>query len=621
MGESTYIPAIRDAMFVLKEQLKVNKLLDYDKYKHASMEDLDMVVKEAANYAKESISPINYESDREGAQYQEGKVKTPTGFKEVYDEFTSLGWSNLMYNEEFGGQQLPQSIGISTLEFFGGACQAFTLYPFAASSAAHVIENYGNQNMKDVYCARMFSGEWGGTMCLTEPQAGSDVGETKTMATPVDDNGKYKLRGTKIFITGAETDLTDNIIHLVLAKTPGAPAGTKGISLFLVPKYRVKEDGSLGDFNDVFVSGIEHKMGIKGSATCTVNFGDNDNCEGWLIGEINRGIVYMFQMMNEARMVVGLQGLALGSAAYQNAREYAMERLQGSTLENMKNPEAPRVPIVNHPDVRRMLMFMKSMVEGLRSFMLSIAYYQDIVAASADDKEKEKYNGFIELLLPICKAYGSDQGFEVCRQAVQTFGGYGYCGDYPVEQHLRDCKIASIYEGANGIQALDLLGRKMAMKQGMVFMSYMNEVNAFLKQHKEHPRLKDVVAKVADGAKTLQDTAMYLMQFTMKKDFVFPISVATPFLELFGHVVVAYYLLEAAIIADEKLEELYQKEGASDDAAKLDLVSNKTEPSFYYGRIKSAEFFANNTLAGIYGLAALIKNNDRSLLEIPEMAF
>jgi len=342
---------------------------------------------------------------------------------------------------------------------------------------------------------KMITGEWSGTMALTEPNAGTDVGNLSSKATRQAD-GTFRIQGTKIFITSADQDLTENIIHPVLARIEGDPAGTKGISIFLVPKYIVNDDGTLGKRNDYEIASIEEKMGIHGSSTCLINFGDNNECYAELLGEEREGMKVMFQMMNEARISVGMQGLGSGAIAYHHALQYAKERIQGSSIENFKNPEAPKVPIIKHPDIRRMLLWMKSSVDSMRALIYFASYCVDKSMTSGDEAEKEKWEGFLEILTPICKAYSTDIGFKVTEQAIQVYGGYGYCAEYPVEQFMRDEKIASIYEGANGIQALDLVGRKLGMKKGAYFMNLLIEMGNTIAKYKDVEGLSDLAADV-----------------------------------------------------------------------------------------------------------------------------
>jgi len=448
-------------------------------------------------------------------------------------------------------------------------------------------------------------------MCLTEPGAGTAVGDLSTKA--VKDGDMYRISGTKCFITSAEHDMAENIVHLVLARVEGAPKGIKGISLFIVPKYRVNDDGTPGDFNDVACGGIEHKMGLHGSPTCVMNFGENDDCYGYLLGEENKGIVFMFQMMNEARISCGLQGLGQGSACLEHARQYVYERIQGVDIRAMKDPEAERVPIVKHPDIRRNLMTMKALTEGLRSLIYSTALQSDLLK-SADGKVREKADDRLGLLTPVVKAYGSELGFTVADMAVMVHGGYGYTAEYPVEQQLRDVKAAAIYEGCNGIQALDLVGRKLAAKGGMVLMSYLMEINDTLKGLDGHERLGGLAKTFGEARDQLVKCVTYFQQKS-KDDMLVPVLNASPFLKMFGHVALGYNLLQQAVIADAKLEAIFEEKGAAGEDARREIVSDSENAKFYDNKIKTASFFINTILPETHGMARCITSGDRSALD------
>jgi hypothetical protein len=466
----------------------------------------------------------------------------------------------------------------------------------------------------------MYSGEWAGTMCLTEPHAGSDVGALKTSAKRNPD-GTFSITGTKIFITDGNHDLTENIVHPVLARIEGAPPGTKGISLFLVPKYRVNPDGTLGEFNDITVGGVEHKMGIHGSPTCVLNFGDEGRCIGELLGEENQGMRIMFLMMNEARIGVGLQGLATASTAYLHALKYAKERIQGVDIRNFRDPEAPRVPIICHPDVRRMLMTMKSLVEGIRGMIYYTAYCGDRARTAKDDAERSKWMGFVDLLTPVVKAYSTDMGFRVTELAMQVHGGYGYIKEYPIEQFMRDIKIASIYEGTNGIQALDLVARKLGMGKGMVFMSFLGEVSAFIESAKGgNGDLEEAVKLLEASKNAVAEVAMFFAS-KAKEDLRVPVLYACPFLELFGDMIVGWQLLWQARTAQERLRAIYEEKGASTPEARDRLFQESRDAAFYAGKVAAARFFANTFLTLSPAKAQVIKSGEKAALEIPEGGF
>ncbi|RMD99943.1 MAG: acyl-CoA dehydrogenase, partial [Deltaproteobacteria bacterium] len=413
----------------------------------------------------------------------------------------------------------------------------------------------------------------------------------------------YKIKGTKIFISCGEHDMTENIVHLVLARTPGAPPGTKGISLFLVPKYRVNADGTLGEPNDVFCSGIEEKMGIHGSATCTLNFGDNDQCYGYLIGKEEHGIAYMFQLMNEARLSVGIQGLSIGGVAYRYALKYAKERIQGVSVEQWKDPEAPRVAIIEHPDVRRMLMTMKAYIDGMRALLFKVGYWADLAHYSEDDAERETCQDLVDLLTPVCKAYATDWGYEVTTLAIQVHGGYGYIREYGVEQCARDLKIGSIYEGTNGIQALDLLGRKLSLKGGMLFMRYVQLLNTFVEENEQKvdEEIRPIMETFVQAKDALAGVTMFLGELGMKNEWKYPTLCATPYLNLFGDVTLGYLLLEQALVAKERL---------------ADSSLSKAERTFYDNKIKTAKFFTHQIMPRVHSWISAIQSKDQSALEV-----
>ncbi len=605
-----YLDDLRDVQFVLYEHLGVEKLCEFEKYAEFSKEVFDMVLEQGLKLAKEEIAPLNEVADRVGAKFENGAVTLPKEFHGPYKTYCEGGWIGVSSDPEWGGQGLPRVVGMATGEFFTGACLAFMMTPSLTHGAAEMFETFASDELKNLYVEKMYAGQWAGTMCLTEPQAGSMVGDVKTMA--VKEGDVYKITGTKIFISSGDHDLTENIIHGVLARTPDAPPGIKGISLFLVPKIRVNPDGSLGEPNDVTCGNIEHKMGLNGSSTCTLNFGDEGNCIGYLVGEENKGIVYMFQMMNGARINVGLQGSALASAAYQQALSYAKERIQGVDVRSMKDPNAPRVAIVEHPDVRRMLLFGKSISEATRALLMKTAYYADLAEVSQDDAEREKAAGYVDLFTPLCKSYSSDMGFEVCIQSIQVLGGYGYCQEYPVEQYARDAKIASIYEGTNGIQAMDLIGRKLGMKGGMLYMNFLNDLNAFIEANQSDEKLGPYVKDLAEAKEALASVSEMFMTKSMSGDALFPISYAMPYLNSFSEVTCSWLLLEQARIAQKKLDEICADKGTTDVKA---LAEENDEAKFYAGKIASMKFYVRQILPNVHSRSASVKSEDTTVLD------
>ena len=608
----------RDAKFVLYEQLNVEDLCQSEKFSEFSRDMFDMVLDAAQKLAEKEIAPTNADGDQKGVKLENGQVKVPESFHAAYQRYCEGGWASLPVSQEMGGQGFPNVIYVATMELFNSANQSLMMYPGLTIGSARLIELYGTEEQQRLYMDSMYTGEFCGTMCLTEPQAGSDVGALRTKAVKRPD-GTYSIQGGKIFISAGDHDLTDNIIHLVLARIEGAPAGTKGISIFIVPKKRLENDEWVD--NDVICMATEKKLGIHASATCALNFGEKDNCIGYLLGGENEGMKIMFNMMNEARLSVGVQGLAQASTAYMHALKYAKERLQGPEITTMKDPRAPKVPIIQHPDVRRMLMWMKSVTEGMRALLYYAAYCEDRVHVATNEEEGAKYQGFLDILIPICKAWSTDMGFRVTELAVQVHGGYGYCREYPVEQFLRDCKIASIYEGTNGIQALDLVGRKLGYKQGLLFKNIVSETGNLLKLAKKNYRLKDVTTPFEEARKHLIEVTRYFGLKSITEDFMTPILYASPYLELFGDVAIGFMLLWQAVIADRRLDELYSDAKADTQEKKDELLRTNRSAAFYRGKVASAEFFANTILSLAPGKARAIMSGERSAIDLPEESF
>ncbi|MCX7982248.1 MAG: acyl-CoA dehydrogenase [Syntrophales bacterium] len=610
----------RDQQFVLFEQLKIEDLFKTERFKDFTKEDLLMILNEAEKMAVEVIAPTLKEGDKQGCRFENGKVYVPDCYHAAYKTYCEAGWIAAAEDPEVGGQGIPASVQFANMELFGAANYAFCMYPGLTHGAAGLIKNYGTEEQKNKYMYKLYSGEWAGTMCLTEPGAGSDVGALKTSAKRLPD-GKFLITGTKIFISSGDHNLTPNIIHPVLARIEGDPPGTKGISIFIVPKYRVNDDGSLGEFNDVVTGGIEHKMGIKGSATATLNFGENGNCIGELLGKEREGMRIMFQMMNEARLGTGMQGLDLGSAAFEHAVAYAKERIQGKAIWEMNNPDAKSVAIINHPDIRRKLMWMKCHVEGLRSLCYFTAYCIDRMHVAETPEEKEKWEGFLNLLTPIVKAYTTDKGLLICSTAIDVYGGYGYCQEYPVEQYLRDEKIAQIYEGTNGIQALDLVGRKLAQRKGANVMNMAMLIQQNIARAKGVPELGKYAAILEEAANACFDLTMYFAQVGKSGDFLIPILYACKFLEIFGDVLLGHFLIDGACVANEKLQAIYEEKKAYSIGQKKALEREDKEAAFYSGRIASAKFFANEILTTVKARCDAIKAGEKVPLEITDEAF
>ncbi|MEA3470573.1 MAG: acyl-CoA dehydrogenase [Thermodesulfobacteriota bacterium] len=611
----------RDQHFLLYEMLEAEKLCENPLYTDFSKDIFDMILTEAQKFAVEEVFPTLVEGDKEGCRLEDGQVYVPKAFHRVYKLFCQGGWGAMSFPPEMGGQGLPIVIRTAGQEWF---MHNFALlsYPGLTEGAAHLIAVFGTDEQRQKYMEKMITGEWSGTMALTEPNAGTDVGNVSTKAIRQPD-GTFRLQGTKIFITSADQDLTENIIHPVLARIEGDPAGTKGISIFLVPKYIVNDDGTLGKRNDYEIANIEEKMGIHGSSTCLINFGDNNECYAELLGEERQGMKVMFQMMNEARIGVGMQGLGSASIAYLHALQYAKERLQGSSIENFKNPEAPKVPIIKHPDVRRMLLWMKSSVDSMRALMYFASYCVDKSMTSGDETEKEKWEGFLEILTPICKAYSTDIGFRVTEQAIQVYGGYGYCAEYPVEQFMRDEKIASLYEGTNGIQALDLVGRKLGMKKGAYFMNLLVETGNTIAKYKDTDGLSDLAADMQGSVNLLGEAALFFGKCGKEGKYLIPVGNAYPFLMMMGKVVSGWFLLWQAGIAKEKLDALCKESGigAKDKEALTAFVKDNRDAAFYSGKLSSARYFIKNVLPEVDAAVKAIKSEDLSIMEIEDESF
>ena len=608
---------IRDLKFNLFEALDLDKILSSEKFEDFDKEDFEMILDEAYKIAREVLAPINRELDQQGCKFEDGKVTVPECFHEPYKLFTENSWANLNQNPEFGGQGAPECLTLAAYEPCFGANISFNLGALLTTGAAHLIEVFGDDEQKATYVEKMYNGTWAGTMCLTEAQAGSDVGASTTKAIPQPE-GHYLIEGEKIFITFGDHNLTENIVHAVLARIEGAPKGTKGISLFAVPKFRVNEDGSVGEFNDVHCSGIEHKLGIHGTPTCTMVFGTEGACHGYLLGEEHKGMRAMFQMMNEARISVGLQGTAMANAAYQQALSYTKERLQGPDIRNFKDPDAPKVPIIKHADVRMMLMRQKAYCEGMRALMLYTAYCVDRAHVAEDARTKGRFQGLVEVMTPICKAYCSDMGFRVAEWALQCHGGFGYISEYPAEQYLRDVKIASIYEGTNGIQAMDLVARKLSMNGGANLMALVGMINGFIDKNKENPVLTKEIAALAKARDNWGAVNGFFMASAAQKKLMIPLVNASNYLSLCGDLLMGYFLTKHAVLAAEMLVPLCQEAGVdpADKKAVSQLAADNAEARYLDGKIKAARFFCANELPYVAAKAEAIQAADMSAIHM-----
>jgi alkylation response protein AidB-like acyl-CoA dehydrogenase len=594
----------RDIDFVLHEQLKVEDLAQHDRFAEFNRKAIDLIVSEARNLAVKEILPTRVDGDRQGTVFDSGRVTVPESFHKAWEAFKEGEWLAMTENPDWGGQGMPRAVALAAADYLNGANFAFMMYSGLTHGAGKLVESFGTEKQKKLFLKKMYTGHWTGTMLLTEPEAGSDVGALTTAAVKNPD-GTYAITGNKIFISSGEHDLAENIIHPVLARIEGAPAGTAGISLFIVPKIWVNDDGSLGEPNDVVCTGVEEKMGIHGNATCSLALGSKGRCRGLLLGEENKGMREMFLMMNEARLLVGTQGLACASPAYLYAVNYARQRVQGRHLLKMFEKDAPSVPIIQHPDIRRMLMSMKVGVEGIRSLLYYVGMCEDRILTAADPDTRARYQGIIDLLIPIAKGYVTDRAMEVCNTGVQVYGGYGYIREYPMEQLVRDCRITPIYEGTNGIQAMDLLGRKLGLNQGKPVMDLLAEVKAALAAARNLPRVAPLAGKVEAAVNKLGEVAMHLGAAAMSEKVMTAFAHAYPFMEVFGDVVMGWMLLWRARIAAEKLAA-----GAKD----------KDLP-FYEGQLRSLEYFAHSVLPVTLGKMNAILGANSAAVDIAEDAF
>ncbi|MES2642193.1 MAG: acyl-CoA dehydrogenase [Myxococcota bacterium] len=602
MSATEYTLDLRDIRFVLFEQLKVDEVLkDVPKYGDFDRDLYDTMLDSAADIARTVLAPINKVGDRVGCKFDgKGNVTTPPGFKEAYKTLAEAGLVAAGMSPDHGGIGLPHAIDVAMHEMLTGSNTAFSIYPGLSRASANLLaSHYTPEWLRNVVVPRLVGGQWGGTMCLTEAGAGTAVGDNRTKAERTDEDGVYLLTGEKIFISGGDNDMTENICHLVLARAPDAPPGTRGISIFLVPKFDFDASGTLGERNDIRVVGIEHKMGINGSATCSIALGANGPCKGWRLGKEGQGMEIMFHMMNEARIGVGIQSVSIASSSWLNALSYAQDRVQGSSIDNMREGDPPRVTINQHPDVRRMLMTMKVQVETMRSLVYTVANRHDR-AENGQESEREYLLGLVELMTPIVKSHCSDVGFDVCTLAVQVYGGYGYTGEYPVEQNLRDSKINSIYEGTNGIQAMDLLGRKMRKGNGALFMSWLNECNLELEAAKATKKMDEEVSALERARDQLGQTAMYLGGLGMQGNLKGAMLQSSPFLTLFGTVVLGLHAIWQSRVALEALE-------------KGDV--SPADQKFYRGKVLNAKFYTKNILPKATALAKSIQAGDESCLE------
>ena len=583
---------LRDMRFVLHEVFeapalwaRLPVLAD-----HVDADTADAILEEAAKVTGQLIAPLNRSGDEEGAQWQAGQVSTPKGFKSAYDTYIEGGWVGLSGNPEFGGLGMPKMLSVQFEEMLYGANSSFALYSALTSGACLAIDAHASHDLKSTYLPPLYEGRWAGSMCLTEAHSGTDLGIIRTRAEPQAD-GSFNISGSKIFITGGDQDLTENIIHLVLAKLPDAPAGPRGISLFLVPKVLVNADGSLGHGNAVSCGSIEHKMGIKASATCVINF---DAARGWLVGEANKGLAAMFTMMNYERLSIGIQGIGCAEASYQNARTYARERLQSRAPTGAVAPDKMADPIIVHPDVRRMLLSMKAMTEGGRAFASYVGQQLDLAKFSTEPQEQQEASALVALLTPVAKAFFTDTGFDSCVLGQQVFGGHGYIREWGQEQLVRDVRIAQIYEGTNGIQALDLLGRKVLANGGVTLRMFTAQIRDFATQPG-----KPYASELLEAVQRLEDLSDWL-QARARVNPNETGAACVEYLHLFGYVAYAWLWARMADVAQRSLS---------------------ADPAFYSAKLATARFYFNRLLPRTLSLEQAIRAGSDSLFELDAANF
>ena len=593
-----YSPPLENIRFVLHDVLGAESLAELPGYEEISRDLIDQILEEGGKVCEELLFPLNQSGDAEGCVLENGVVRTPKGFKEAYDTFVEGGWPGLACDPEYGGMGMPQTVNTAMKEMICSANMSFGMYPGLSYGAYEALHKFGTDELKDLYLPKLVEGTWSGTMCLTEPHCGTDLGLIKAKAIPNDD-GSYNITGTKIFISAGEHDLTENIIHLVLAKLPDAPEGVKGISLFIVPKFLPKDDGSPGPRNGVACGSIEHKMGIKASSTCVINL---DDAKGWLVGDPHKGLRAMFAMMNDARLGVAMQGLGIAEVARQNGVAYAKERLQMRSLTGTKEPDKPADPIIVHPDVRRMLLISKAFTEGARALSYWVGMELDISLKHEDEAKRQEADDLVALLTPIIKAYQTDMGTEVANLTVQTYGGHGYIWEHGVEQYVRDARIAQIYEGANGIQALDLVGRKMPQGFGRLLRRFFHPVSDFIEQHQANESMQEFIFPLAKAFAKLQQATAIVAQKGLKNPDEAG-AASSDYLRQFALVALAFMWCRMVLVAQEKLE------------------SGEGDKAFYKSKIKTAQFFMARMLPEADARFKMVMAGADTLMDMEEAAF
>ncbi|MDE3017005.1 MAG: acyl-CoA dehydrogenase C-terminal domain-containing protein [Pseudomonadota bacterium] len=601
-----YKAPVRDFQFILHEYLNLGQYKDVPGFADSGPELMTPVLEAAAQMCEEVLFPLNQKGDKEGLQYDNGKVIMPGGFKEAYEMYVEGGWPSFTCDPAYGGQGLPDVLNMPLMEMVCSANLSFGLTPGLSHGAYNAIMLHGSDALKKKYLPRMVSGHWSGVMCLTEPQAGTDLGLIRTKAEPQPD-GSYAITGGKIFISSGEHDLTENIIHLILARLPGAPSGTKGISLFLAPKFLVNDDGSLGARNKLRCDALEHKMGIHASPTCVMNY---DGATGWLVGAPNKGMKAMFTMMNAARLYVGVQGLGIAEVAYQNALAYARERLQSRAITGARFPDKPADPIIVHPDVRRMLLTQRAFTEGCRALALEMALKHDLAQRHPDPAVKQECDDFVQLLTPVVKSYLTDGGFEMASLTMQVYGGYGFIKEYGVEQYVRDARITMIYEGTNGIQALDLVGRKLPAGTGRYLRSFFHPVDAFIARHKGNPAMAEFTKPLYIHMGYLQKATMWIaMQGLANPDDA--AGGAVEYQKLFAHVALAYVWARQAEVALRRMPEV---RGQMSDSKLTPDIQHLTS-EFYESKIQTARFYMQKILPNTISLLSSITSGSKSMMQ------
>ncbi|MBP1851378.1 acyl-CoA dehydrogenase C-terminal domain-containing protein [Rhizobium halophytocola] len=594
-----YKAPANDTLFVLNNVLRLDRYHNLPGFEDATPDMIEAIVGEAAKLAEEQLFPVNLSGDQEGCtRNDDGTVAVPKGFKEAYDAYCQSGWLGLAVPEQYGGQGLPYTLHAAVGEYMSSANMALMMYPGLTQGAIAAILVHGSDAQKETYLPKMVEGTWSGTMNLTEPHCGTDLGLLRTKAVPQGD-GSYKISGQKIFISAGEHPMTDNIVHLVLARIEGAPEGTKGISLFIVPKFMVGDDGSLGERNAVTCGAIEEKMGIHGNATCVMNY---DEATGFLIGAENKGLSAMFVMMNEARLGVGLQGLSVAEIAYQNAADYARERIQGRALSGAKSPDKKADPLIVHPDIRRALLTIRAFNEAGRAFTLWTALQSDIAHRSGDDKDRQVADDLLGLMTPILKGVLTDKGFDHAVMAQQVYGGHGYIEEHGMSQYVRDARIAMIYEGANGIQALDLVGRKLGLNGGRAVMALFKEIGDFCEENRADDAMVVYTKSLKKGLNDLQAATMWFMQNAMAK----PDNAgagSTDYMHLFGLVVLGYMWAKMAKAANEALE------------------SGTGDADFYKNKLLTGKFYMERILPETALRKTRIETGADTMMEMAAEAF